>query len=138
MRKLFILAGIAAGVLLVLGIVIFFQIRSQKPEVLLDRLAAGKGDRNDLMMRLNLARGDVVGPMLEGLRKLGDFRLMVLPDHPTPISLKTHARDPVPYIIYDSRRDGATGKAYDESSMAHGFFIGQGYRLMDLFINGKL
>lgn len=80
----------------------------------------------------------VVGPMLEGMRKLGDFRLMVLPDHPTPLSIKTHARDPVPYVIYDSTRAGKTGKAYDEKSMADGFFLGQGYRLMDLFINDML
>jgi 2,3-bisphosphoglycerate-independent phosphoglycerate mutase len=80
----------------------------------------------------------VVGPMLDGLRGLGDFRLMVLPDHPTPLSIKTHARDPVPYVIYDSTRIGKTGKAYDESSMANGLFIGQGYRLMDLFINDVL
>jgi 2,3-bisphosphoglycerate-independent phosphoglycerate mutase len=80
----------------------------------------------------------VVGPMLDGLRRLGDFRLMVLPDHPTPLSIKTHARDPVPYVIYDSTRIGKTGKAYDESSMANGLFIGQGYRLMDLFINDVL
>jgi 2,3-bisphosphoglycerate-independent phosphoglycerate mutase len=80
----------------------------------------------------------VVGPMLEGLRGLGDFRLMVLPDHPTPLSIRTHARDPVPYVIYDSRRDSVTGKVYDEVSMANGIFIEQGYRLMDLFINGTL
>jgi 2,3-bisphosphoglycerate-independent phosphoglycerate mutase len=80
----------------------------------------------------------VLGPMLDGLRRLGDFRLMVLPDHPTPLSIKTHARDPVPYVIYDSRRDMVTGKVYDERSMADGFFIGQGYRLMDLFINDTL
>ncbi len=48
--------------------------------------------------------GKVVGPMLEGMRKFGDFRIMVLPDHPTPLSIKTHARDPVPYAIYDSRQ----------------------------------
>jgi 2,3-bisphosphoglycerate-independent phosphoglycerate mutase len=82
--------------------------------------------------------GKVVGPMLEGMRKLGDFRLMVLPDHPTPLSIKTHARDPVPYIIYDSAVDGHTGKVYDERSMADGLYIGQGYRLMDLFINDRL
>jgi len=80
----------------------------------------------------------VVGPMLEGMRRLGDFRLMVLPDHPTPLSIKTHARDPVPYIIYDSRRNKDTGKAYDEKSMSDGFYIGQGYRLMDLFIKDKI
>jgi 2,3-bisphosphoglycerate-independent phosphoglycerate mutase len=80
----------------------------------------------------------VVGPVLEGMRKFGDFRLMVCPDHPTPLSIKTHARDPVPYIIYDSRQAGKPAKAYDEASMSEGLFIGQGYRLMDLFINDRL
>jgi 2,3-bisphosphoglycerate-independent phosphoglycerate mutase len=80
----------------------------------------------------------VVGPMLEGMRRFGDFRLMVLPDHPTPLSIKTHARDPVPYIIYDSRNTKETGKAYDEKSAADGLFIEQGYRLMDLFIKDSL
>ena len=50
----------------------------------------------------------VVGPMLEGMRKFGDFRIMVLPDHPTPLSIKTHARDPVPYA--DIRFEAATSK----------------------------
>ncbi len=80
----------------------------------------------------------VVGPMLEGMRKFGDFRLMVCPDHPTPISIKTHARDPVPYIIYDSGRTGKPATAYDEKSMEDGLFIAKGYRLMDLFINDRL
>jgi 2,3-bisphosphoglycerate-independent phosphoglycerate mutase len=80
----------------------------------------------------------VVGPMLEGMRKFGDFRLMVCPDHPTPIAIKTHARDPVPYIIYDSGRTGKPAKAYDEKSMEDGLFIAKGYRLMDLFINDRL
>jgi 2,3-bisphosphoglycerate-independent phosphoglycerate mutase len=80
----------------------------------------------------------VVGPMLEGLRRFGDFRLLVCPDHPTPLSIKTHARDPVPYIIYDSTRSGSPAKAYDEISMADGFFIKDGYRLMDLFIKDTI
>ncbi len=80
----------------------------------------------------------VVGPMLEGMRKLGDFRIMVLPDHPTPLSIKTHARDPVPYAIYDSRHSVENKRTYDEKSMADGLLIEKGYRLMDLFINDKL
>ncbi|BAI62520.1 2,3-bisphosphoglycerate-independent phosphoglycerate mutase [Methanocella paludicola SANAE] len=80
----------------------------------------------------------VVGPMLEGMRKFGDFRLMVCPDHPTPLSIKTHARDPVPYIIYDSGRTGKPAEAYDEKTMKDGLFIKDGYRLMDLFINDRL
>lgn len=80
----------------------------------------------------------VVGPMLEGMRQFGDFRLMVCPDHPTPLSIKTHARDPVPYIIYDSTRSGRPASGYDEKSAMGGLFVEKGYRLMDLFINDRL
>jgi 2,3-bisphosphoglycerate-independent phosphoglycerate mutase len=80
----------------------------------------------------------VIGPMLEGMRKFGDFRLMVLPDHPTPLSTKTHARDPVPYAIYDSRQQADNKKTFDERSLADGLFIEPGYRLMDLFITDKI
>jgi 2,3-bisphosphoglycerate-independent phosphoglycerate mutase len=80
----------------------------------------------------------VVGPVLEGMRKFGDFRVLVCPDHPTPLSIKTHSRDPVPYIIYDSRHREESGHAYDEKSAKEGFFIKDGYRLMDLFINDRI
>ncbi len=49
----------------------------------------------------------VIGPLLNGLEKFSGYRLLVLPDHPTPISLKTHAADPVPYLLFDSDRDFA-------------------------------
>lgn len=42
-----------------------------------------------------------------------DYRLLVLPDHPTPVSLRTHTADPVPFLLYDSRTDG-TGGIFDE------------------------
>lgn len=78
----------------------------------------------------------LVSPLLEGLRRLGDFRLMVLPDHPTPLATKTHAYDPVPYIIYDSRYNSKNNKRYDERSMADGQFVGRGHDIMGLFIKG--
>jgi 2,3-bisphosphoglycerate-independent phosphoglycerate mutase len=42
----------------------------------------------------------VVGPIMERLPQLGEFRVLLLPDHPTPISLRTHAPEPVPFAIY--------------------------------------
>jgi 2,3-bisphosphoglycerate-independent phosphoglycerate mutase len=42
----------------------------------------------------------VVGPVLKGLKKFKDFRVLVLPDHPTPLSIMTHASDPVPFAVY--------------------------------------
>lgn len=82
--------------------------------------------------------GKLISPILEGLKGRGDFRLMVLPDHPTPIVTKTHAYDPVPYIIYDSRYNIKTGKRYDESSMQDGRYVEQGCDLMGLFIRGAV
>jgi len=78
----------------------------------------------------------LVKPLFGGLKKFGDFRLMVLPDHPTPLALKTHAHDPVPYIIYDSRYNNKNNKRYDEQSMADGQFVGHGHDLMGLFVQG--
>ena len=78
----------------------------------------------------------LVCPLLDGLGKLGEFRLMILPDHPTPLSTRTHAYDPVPYIIYDSRYNIKNNKRYDEASMADGQFVEHGHDLMSMFING--
>ena len=61
------LAAAIAAALVGFGALILLHGRSRSPEALLAKLAAGKGDRQDLIMRLNVARGDVVGPMLEAL-----------------------------------------------------------------------
>lgn len=82
----------------------------------------------------------VVGPILEGIKAFGDYRILVLPDHPTPLSLRTHTSEPVPFILYDSideKISGVTG--YDEEqAKTSGVFIEDGYTLMDLFIKGSL
>ncbi len=48
----------------------------------------------------------VVGKMIEGAKELGDFNMLVLPDHYTPVELKTHTSEPVPFVLFKSR----TGK----------------------------
>ena len=78
----------------------------------------------------------LVRPLFDGLGRFGEFRLMVLPDHPTPLATRTHAYDPVPYIIYDNRYNIKNNKRYDEKSMADGQFVGHGHDLMGLFIKG--
>lgn len=76
----------------------------------------------------------VVGTVLKGAGKLGDFRLLVLPDHPTPVSLKTHTADPVPFIFYDSTKAKDSGiKAFDEvSAKGTGLFVEDGFKLMEM------
>jgi 2,3-bisphosphoglycerate-independent phosphoglycerate mutase len=48
----------------------------------------------------------VVGPMLQGLKTLGPHRVLLMPDHRTPLVLKTHSPEPVPFAMYDSRQTG--------------------------------
>ena len=65
-----------------------------------------------------------------------EYRMLIMPDHPTPIKLKDHVSDPVPYVIYDSRKtDGGSGLAYtEENGKKTGTYIEKGYTLMDKFL----
>ena len=59
----------------------------------------------------------ILAGLVEGLDAMGDWRLLLLPDHATPLALKTHTSDPVPYLLVDSRHDGAGG-TYSEAGVA--------------------
>ncbi len=78
----------------------------------------------------------VVGTILKGLEKYSDFRILVLPDHPTPLALRTHTSEPVPYIIYQKSNEIISGVVgYDEvEAKKTNLYIKDGYRLMDKFI----
>ncbi len=78
----------------------------------------------------------ILGPVVEELRKMGDFKVLVTPDHPTPLSLKTHTNDPVPFLIYDSTKAGAgTSLGFSEkTAAASGLVIEPGYTMMKKFI----
>ncbi len=78
----------------------------------------------------------VVGPVYEGLKKMGeDFRILVMPDHPTPVELRTHTREPVPYMIFDSRVDEKGTERYTEScAESTGIFVEPGYTIMQRFL----
>jgi 2,3-bisphosphoglycerate-independent phosphoglycerate mutase len=82
----------------------------------------------------------VVAPIKQALDASGeDYSIMVLPDHPTPLRLRTHTSDPVPYIIYrntacrDSMNCVSTGYT-EKTGASTGIFIEEGFRLMDRFI----
>ena len=80
---------------------------------------------------------EVVGTILSGIDALGDFRIIVLSDHPTPISLKTHTSDPSPFAVLSSI-DGeniASGGAYNETTARNaGITVSPGCLLMDYFM----
>lgn len=66
-----------------------------------------------------------------------DFKMLILPDHPTPLALRTHTRDGVPYMIYDSTNEveNSFDSFTEENSSASGVVVEKGYKLMELFIN---
>ena len=66
-----------------------------------------------------------------------DYRMLVLPDHPTPIRCRTHTSDPVPYVLYDSSCQKKSLARYNErEAAATGNFEPLGYKLIDKFLNG--
>ena len=80
---------------------------------------------------------EVVGTVLSGIPSLGDFKVMVLSDHPTPIALKTHSSDPVPFAVLSSvdGENTATGAFYHEAAARDtGLMVSPGYLLMDYFM----
>lgn len=81
----------------------------------------------------------VVAPLTEGLDASGlSYRLLVMPDHPTPIRIRTHTADSVPYLIYDSTHPLKQEWDYNEAeAILSGNFIPEGYKLMDKFL-GKI
>jgi 2,3-bisphosphoglycerate-independent phosphoglycerate mutase len=80
---------------------------------------------------------EIVGPLLEAFHKDGaPFRLMVTPDHPTPLGLRTHTSQPVPFLIYDSEDPTERpSQVFDEEGAGKtGVFYPDGYLLMDGFL----
>ena len=78
----------------------------------------------------------VIGPVVEKMEAAGeDFRLLVLPDHPTPISVRTHTSDNVPYMLYDSTAPLKGLLNYnEEDGRASGNLVPVGHKLIDHFL----
>jgi 2,3-bisphosphoglycerate-independent phosphoglycerate mutase len=78
----------------------------------------------------------IVGPILEGIRKFGDYRILCISDHPTPLRIRTHTSEPVPFVIYSGESgSGADLKGFDEeSAQAEGLMLDEGFRLMEMMM----
>lgn len=99
--------------------------------------ASHSGKLADKIKAIELFDEKVVGPVLQGVKQFGEYRILCAPDHPTPITLMTHTSDPVPFVIYageEKENDGIAG--YDEASAAAtGLKVALGYKLMELLLN---
>ncbi len=79
----------------------------------------------------------VIQELREGLEKAGEaYKMLIMPDHYTPLALRTHTDAPVPFIIYQSNGiQGHSGQTYNEETAARaGLLFEKGYTLMDYFL----
>jgi 2,3-bisphosphoglycerate-independent phosphoglycerate mutase len=81
----------------------------------------------------------VVGTVLQGMADRTDWRLLLMPDHPTAISLKTHVADPVPFVLYCAERPQSNpGLGYNEKdALTTGIVVKKAFKLMEALIKGR-
>ena len=79
----------------------------------------------------------IVGPLVDAMNASGeDYRMLVLPDHPTPICVRTHTNGPIPYLLYDSTKKMGDNTVYSEKvAKESGSMQADGYKLMDYLLN---
>lgn len=99
--------------------------------------AAHAGNLKDKIEAIEAFDEQVVGTVIDGLPALGDYRVLVLPDHPTPVRKMTHTLDPVPYVLFGSKGEfPAVGKAsaYSErQAKSTGLYLAHGHEMMQRF-----
>jgi 2,3-bisphosphoglycerate-independent phosphoglycerate mutase len=78
--------------------------------------AGHKGDAHLKITAIEDFDRRVVGPLMEGLKKLGDHRVLVMCDHLTPVAVRTHTPEPVPFVLFDSRRSQNQSRPYSETA----------------------
>ena len=98
------------------------------------------GDLEGKVRAIELIDELVIGPLLKGLEAAGEaYSILVMPDHPTPLAIKTHISDPVPYLLYRSTDPVESGiETYTENTAkSTGRYVEQGQSLMEKLL-GRL
>lgn len=94
-----------------------------------------QGDLEGKIKAIELVDKKILGPVYEHLKASGeDFAIMVMPDHFTPVSILTHSREPVPYLMYSSKRALSAGGDYNEKAAAEsGIYYDKPWELTNKF-----
>ncbi|NWG04573.1 MAG: cofactor-independent phosphoglycerate mutase [Syntrophaceae bacterium] len=99
------------------------------------------GHMGDLQLKVDAIEvfdQKIVGAILKGMRNFERYKILVLPDHPTPLSVRTHTADPVPYVIYSNEKGkrSCPHRRFDEVSAGQsGICIERGFELIERFYN---
>lgn len=100
--------------------------------------ASHEGDAAAKVRALEEIDRHIVGPLHAALQKQGDFRILISPDHPTPLRIKTHSHGPVPFAIAGSGIAADSSATYDEIAATRSqLAFDAGWKLMGYFLSGQ-
>lgn len=100
--------------------------------------ASHEGRHGEKIKALESIDQHIVGPLHRRLSEMGEYRLLVLPDHPTPCSTKKHSHGMVPLAICGSGIQPSSASQYSEASAdSSSVAFPNGWEMMDAFIHGK-
>lgn len=95
-----------------------------------------RGEIENKVKAIEMIDEHILGPVVEFLKGYDDFAVLVCPDHPTPLSIRTHTSTPVPYLIYDSKNEiNSDVKVFCEKEAREtGNYIEKGFTMMNYFL----
>ena len=95
-----------------------------------------RGEIENKVKAIEMIDEHILAPVVEFLRGYDDFAVLVCPDHPTPLSIRTHTSTPVPYLIYDSKNEINSGvKVFCEKEAREtDNYIEKGFTMMNYFL----
>ncbi len=97
-----------------------------------------RGELQNKVRAIELIDQKIVTPLIRAMQENHeDFKMMILPDHPTPICTRTHAADPVPFLFYSSAREycSSCSRFDEEYARSTGVLIPEGHTLMEKFLS---
>ena len=96
-----------------------------------------RGEYHNKVKAIELIDEKILTPVVDFLKDYDDFAVLVCPDHPTPLNIKTHSSNPVPYLIYSSKEEKENGvKSFTEANAnATGDYIEKGFTMMNYFLS---
>ncbi len=97
-----------------------------------------RGEMDNKAKSISLIDKKILGPVTDALAKMGDFKVLVTPDHATPLSIRTHVNGPIPFFIYNSTCEHKGVETFNEKTAATtGLYVDPGYRMMTKFTDAQ-
>ena len=95
-----------------------------------------RNEQENKVSSIEIIDEKVLTPLVEELENYDNYKIMILPDHATPIALRTHTRDAVPYLIFEKNKkaDNKIENFCEESAKETGNYVDRGCKIMDKFL----